>query len=67
MAELEDICRQTDSALIDPYIPYIEKLHEAVCAHCEFKDSSSCPCPLDYLMLLAVEAVERVETQRAIH
>jgi carbon storage regulator CsrA len=63
VAELVDICRQTESKCIHPYI---EKLHEEVCKQCEFKDSPSCPCPLDYLMLLAVEAVERVESRQAI-
>jgi hypothetical protein len=52
-----EICRTTDSALIDPYI---EALHDKICAYCELKDKPSCPCPLDYLLLLAVEAVETV-------
>jgi hypothetical protein len=56
--ELVEICRKTNSALMDPYI---EQLHDIVCANCESKDTSSCPCPLDYLMLLAVEAVEKVQ------
>jgi hypothetical protein len=55
---LVKICRTTDSALIDPYI---EQLHELICPDCEYKDSSMCPCPLDYLLQLAVEAVEKVE------
>ena len=58
--ELVDICRQTNSRCIDPYI---QKLHETVCETCESKDSPSCPCPLDYLMLLAVEAVENVQSR----
>lgn len=61
--ELVRICRETQSQRIDPYI---EKLHESVCAHCESKDSPWCPCPLDYLMLLAVEAIEKVQHQHAV-
>jgi uncharacterized protein (DUF1684 family) len=43
---------------------YIDELHEVICPTCEFKDSANCPCPLDYLLQLAVEAVERVEHRR---
>jgi hypothetical protein len=57
------LCRTTDSALIDPYI---EKLHETICVDCEFKDKPTCPCPLDYLLPLAVEAVDNVEHRRAV-
>lgn len=57
---LVTLCRTTDSALIDPYI---EKLHDLVCPTCN--DKTSCPCPLDYLLQLAVESVEKVERRRA--
>jgi hypothetical protein len=63
LAELIKICRTTNSALMDSYI---EKLHEDNCPTCEFKDSPACPCPLDYLLQLAVEAVEKVERRRAM-
>ena len=56
------LCRTTDSALIDPYL---EKLHDLICAACEYKDKPACPCPLDYLLTLAVEVVERVDSRRA--
>lgn len=59
--QLVELCRSTDSRLMDPYI---EKLHEAICPSCELRDSPDCPCPLDYLLQLAVEAVERVERRR---
>ena len=59
---LVEICRTTDSALIDPYI---EKLHNTICSDCEYKDKPACPCPLDYLLQLAVETVEKVERGRA--
>jgi hypothetical protein len=60
--KLAAICRSTDSALMDPYI---EKLHEEICPQCKYQGSPSCPCPLDYLLQLAVETVERVERRRA--
>jgi hypothetical protein len=62
LSGLVDICRTTNSALIDPYI---EKLHDEICSRCEFRDRRTCPCPLDYLLQLAVEAVERVQQRRA--
>ena len=62
LAGLVEICRTTDSALIDPYI---DRLHETICPACEYRDTSACPCPLDYLLQLAVEAVEKVERRRA--
>ena len=59
--KLVEICRTTDSALMDPYI---EQLHDAICKDCENKDTPVCPCPLNYLLQLAVEAIERVEQRR---
>ena len=41
--------------------PYIAALHDEVCAHCMAAPSSQCPCPLKYLLLLAVEAIENVD------
>jgi hypothetical protein len=59
---LVELCRTTDSNLIDPYI---EKLHDTICVGCEYHDKPSCPCPLNYLLKLAVEAVEKVEHRQA--
>src|SRR5690606_21972558 len=52
------LCRSLDSPFIDPYG---EKLDELICEHCELRETPSCPCPLHYLLPLAVEAVETVE------
>jgi hypothetical protein len=62
LAGIIEICRTTNSALIDPYI---EKLHDTICSGCEYHDRPACPCPLDYLLQLAVETVEKVEFRRA--
>lgn len=59
--EMVETCRQTDSSLIDPYI---QQLHDKICANCQFNGGLTCPCPLDYLLELAVEAIERVESRR---
>jgi hypothetical protein len=61
LPELVEICRRTDSALMDPYIA---TLHDTICKDCDFRDKPTCPCPLDYLLQLAVEAIERVERRR---
>ena len=62
LAGIVEICRTTDSALIDPYI---EKLHDTICVDCEYREKPTCPCPLDYLLQLAVETVEKVQRRRA--
>jgi hypothetical protein len=59
--ELVQICRSTDSMLMETYV---NKLHDTICMNCAEKDTPNCPCPLSYLLLLAVEAVERVEFRR---
>jgi hypothetical protein len=52
------MCRHTDSALIDPYV---DQLHDAICPTCSNRHSANCPCPLSYLLQLAVEAIEKVD------
>ena len=41
--------------------PYIDRFHEDVCAHCVNRPTEQCPCALDYLLQLAVEAIEAVD------
>jgi len=57
-----EVAHSARSAAIDPYI---ERLHDDVCATCANRTTSQCPCPLDYLLLLAVQAVESVDQRRA--
>jgi len=44
--------------------PYIDRFHEDVCAHCANRPTDQCPCALEYLLELAVEAIETVEERR---
>lgn len=44
--------------------PYIDRFHEDVCAHCANRPTSQCPCPMEYLLELAVEAVEAVDERK---
>ena len=44
--------------------PYIDRFHEDVCAHCINRPTPQCPCTLEYLLQLAVEAIEEVDEIR---
>ena len=61
LAEIVEMCHAAKGDVMDPYI---ERLHEDVCANCSECDTSACPCPLDYLLLLAAEAVDAVDERR---
>jgi hypothetical protein len=41
--------------------PYIDGFHSSFCRTCLVNPTSQCPCPLDYLITLAVEAIESVD------
>jgi hypothetical protein len=41
--------------------PYQEHNRCAICAGCEHQGASCCPCPMDYLLVLAVQAIETVD------
>ena len=62
LRELVDSVRKEQSNWIDPYI---ERFHDDVCAHCVNRETPQCPCALDYLLELAVEAIETVDARRA--
>jgi hypothetical protein len=61
LPELVEICRTTDSIQM---ATYIDKLHDLICSDCVYKETTACPCPLSYLLQLAVEAIETVERRR---
>lgn len=58
LSEFIDSVHAVNSAKIDPYI---ESLHNRVCKDCPNSTTNQCPCPLRYLLLLAVEAIETVD------
>jgi hypothetical protein len=58
LTEIVELAHRTRSHAIDPYI---ERFHSDVCAHCANRESRHCPCPLDPLLLLAIEAIETVD------
>jgi hypothetical protein len=48
----------------DQLAPYLDHNRKAICEKCAFLHSSICPCPMDYLSALVVEAVEAVDQRR---
>jgi hypothetical protein len=60
LAEIVQVAHLTRSRAIDPYI---ERFHIDVCSHCSNRETSQCPCPLDPLLLLAIEAIEAVDAR----
>jgi hypothetical protein len=61
LPELIESVRSVHSPLL---APYIEHDREVICARCAYLERSICPCPMDYLGGLVVEAVEEVDRRR---
>jgi hypothetical protein len=59
---LVDAVHRIHSRAMDPYI---EEFHGDVCTHCSQRLGEQCPCPLEYLLTLAVQAIESVDQRRA--
>jgi hypothetical protein len=45
--------------------PYLETNRRLICEGCPRQHASDCPCPMDYLAVLLVQAVETVDARRA--
>jgi hypothetical protein len=45
-------------------VPYLGNNRAHICESCVLHHSSICPCPMDYLAVLLVEAVETVDQRR---
>jgi hypothetical protein len=58
LPKLIEAIHQVHSGLMDPYAEITECL---VCQGCAFRGGFDCPCPMDYLLPLIVEAVETVD------
>jgi hypothetical protein len=44
--------------------PYLDNNRHHICETCALHHSSNCPCPMDYLAVLLVQAVETVDRRR---
>ncbi len=58
LPELIDSIHEVNSDYITRYLAHNR---EKICQHCELLDTDVCPCPLHYLAVLIVEAVETVD------
>jgi hypothetical protein len=62
LPHLIDSIRQVHSPLI---APYLARNQERICATCAFlRKGDRCPCPMEYLVVPLVEAVEAVDERR---
>jgi hypothetical protein len=44
--------------------PYLENNRHRICETCAFNHSSICRCPMDYLAVVLVQAIETVDKRR---
>jgi hypothetical protein len=44
--------------------PYLHANRTQICEKCALHHGSTCPCPMDYLSVLLVQAVETVDQRR---
>lgn len=44
--------------------PYVDHNRDEICQNCAFLHSEHCPCPMETLAVLVVEAVEMVDERR---
>jgi len=58
LARLVESVRRVHSPMITPYL---EKNRSQVCPSCPYLHSEFCPCPMDSLAVLVVEAIETVD------
>src|SRR5262245_20938720 len=57
LPQLIDSIHAVQSQRVNPYLAHNRM---EICTRCAFLHSSICPCPMDYLAVLIVEAVEAV-------
>jgi hypothetical protein len=62
LPQLIESIRSVSSPLLAPYQDHNRC---TICSHCAHLGGSICPCPMDYLAALLVEAVETVDRRRA--
>jgi hypothetical protein len=63
LPQLVDAVHRVRSDVMEPYIDHF---HDDVCMHCANRGKEQCPCPLEFLLVLAVQAIEAVDQRRAL-
>jgi hypothetical protein len=61
LPQLIEAIHEVHSSRIDPYLDHNRN---RICENCALHHSDICPCPMDYLAVLLVEAVEMVDQRR---
>src|SRR5262249_11841161 len=61
LPQLIDAIHEVHSPLIGPYL---DRNQRQICQTCVLHHSSTCPCPMESLAVLLVEAVETVDRRR---
>ena len=64
LPQLIDTIHEVHSPLIESYL---EHNRSEICRNCSYLHSSICPCPMDYLAVPLVQAVEAVDERRTQH
>jgi hypothetical protein len=62
-AHLEELVEEAHLIRSAAINPYLDELHRRTCTVCEMRDTEECPCPLDYLHVLAVQAIDQVDSR----
>ena len=62
LPEMLDSIHRCNSRSIEPYL---DETHAHVCSSCAHRNGEQCPCPMDRLHVLLVEAVEEVDAEFA--
>lgn len=61
LPELIESIQEVHSERIDEYLAHDRK---QICEKCNFLHSDICPCPMDYLKVLLVQAIETVDQRK---
>lgn len=64
LAEYVKAMHEVNSGVVEPYL---DNMHHSVCSHCVQKGATDCPCPMDYLVVLLVEAIETVDERHRMN
>ena len=64
LADFVTAVHGVESPLIEPYH---DNVHKCVCSGCSNKGCDRCPCPMDYLLVLFVQAIETVDRRRLLN
>ena len=58
LPRIVEVVQQVRSTSMEPYT---QLFHDLVCTQCPNRPTEQCPCPMEYLLILAVQAIEAVD------